>query len=85
MKYKNIIQLLHNTPNQPPKFRTKSLVEINNDFCGRYKVSIQVKFRTSMFKSSLSDYSRAYIHIEGATTVPNTGTPAVLKIQRIEI
>ena len=81
MKYKKIIQLLHNTPNQPPKFRTKNLVEINNDFCGRYKV----KFRTSMFKSSLSDYSRAYIHIEGATTVPNTGTPAVLKIQRIEI
>ena len=31
MEYQKIINLLDNTPNQPTKFTTKNLVEINVD------------------------------------------------------
>ena len=34
MKYQKIINLLDNTPNQPPKFRTKTWVEANDESRG---------------------------------------------------
>ena len=43
-----------------------------------YKVSNQIKFKTSMIRSNLCDYSDAYIHGKGTRTVPNTGTAAAL-------
>ena len=52
MEYQKIINLLGNTPNQPAKFRAKNWVEINDD-------SREIK--TSMLRSSLCDYSDAYI------------------------
>ena len=36
MEYQKIINLSDNAPNQPTKFRTKDLVEINNDACGTH-------------------------------------------------
>ena len=39
MKYQKIINLLGNTPNQPPKFRTKNRVEINDESRGTYNVN----------------------------------------------
>ena len=53
MKYQKTINLLDNTPNQPTKFRTKNWVEISDDACGRYNTNSQIKFKTSMLKSSL--------------------------------
>ena len=50
MKYKKIINLLDNTPNQPSKFRTKNLVEINDDSRETYNTNSQIKFKTSMLK-----------------------------------
>ena len=64
MEYQNIINLLDNTPNQPnqpTKFRTKSWVEINDDARGTHNTSSQIKLKTSILKSSLFDYSDAYI------------------------
>ena len=34
----------------------------------------QIKFKTSMLKSNLRDYSDAHILVSGTKTVPNTGT-----------
>ena len=34
MEYRKIINLLDNTPNQPTKFRTKDLAEINDNLRG---------------------------------------------------
>ena len=48
-------KLLYNTPNQPSKFRTKNLIEINDDSCGTYNTIKQIKFKTSILKSSLCD------------------------------
>ena len=61
MEYQELINLLRNTPNQPSKFRPKSWVELNDELCGTYSVNSQVKFKTSMLRSSLCDYSDAYI------------------------
>ena len=60
MKYQKIKNLLANTPNQPPNFKTKNWVEINDDPCGTYNTNSQIKFKTSMLKSSLCDYSDIY-------------------------
>ena len=49
------------TPNQTSKFRTKNLVEINDDSRGTYNFNSQIKFKTTMLMSSLCDYSNAYI------------------------
>ena len=59
MEYQKIENLLYNASNQPPKFRTKNWVEINDESRGTYAVNKQIKFKTSMLRSSLCDYSDA--------------------------
>ena len=61
--------MLDNTPNQPTKFRTKNWVEINDDARGTYNKDSQIKFKNSMLKSSLCDYSDACILVSGTITV----------------
>ena len=69
MEYQKMIKLLDNTPNQPTKFRTKNWIEINDDARGTYSTNSQIKFKTSMLKSSLCDYRDAYILVHGTNTV----------------
>ena len=63
MKYKRISNLLDSTANQPSKFRTKNWVKINDDSHGTYSTNSQIKFKTSVLKSSLCDYSDACIFV----------------------
>ena len=72
MDYQKIANLLDNTSNQPSKFRTKNWVEINNDVRGVYSPNKQIRFKTSMPRSSLCDYSDAYILAKVNITVNNT-------------
>ena len=72
MEYQKIINLLDNTSNQPSKFRTKNCAEINDESKGAYNTNSQIKFKTTMLKFSLCDYSDAYILVKGTITVPNT-------------
>ena len=76
MEYQKITNLLDNTPNQPTKFRTKNWVGINYDAYGMYNTNSQIKSKTSMIKSSLWDYSDAYILLIGTIIVLNTGIAA---------
>ena len=69
MGYQKVINLLDNTPNQPTKFKTKNWVEINDDARGMYNTDSEIKFKTSMLRSSLCDYSDAYILVSGTITV----------------
>ena len=69
MEYQKVINLLEKTPNQPTKFRTKKWVEINDESRGTYNTNSQIKFTTSMVRSSLCDYSDAYIIVSGTITV----------------
>ena len=72
MEYQKIANLLDNASNQPSKFRTKNWVEINDESRGTYSVNRQINFKTSMLRSSLCDYSDAYILVKGNITVNNT-------------
>ena len=76
LEYKKIINLLDNTPNEPSKFRTKIWVEINDESRWTHNENSQIKFKTSMIRSYLYDYSHVYIHVNGTKEVPNTGTAA---------
>ena len=61
--------LLDNTPNQLSKFRTKNWVEINDDSRWTYNTNSQVKFKSTMLKSSLCYYSHAYMLVNVTITI----------------
>ena len=67
---------MDNTPNQTTKFRTKNWVEINDDSRGTYNIDSPTEFKTSMLRSSLCDYSDAYIFVKGTITVVWVAAPA---------
>ena len=71
MEYQKKINLLDDTTNQPSKFRTRNWVEINYDSKGKYDNS-NIRFKTSIIRSNLCNYSDAYILVKGTITVPNT-------------
>ena len=72
MEYQKIANLIDDTPNQPSKFRTRNWVEISDKSRGAYNVNSQIKFKTIMLKSSLCDYSDAYILAKGTISINNT-------------
>ena len=93
MEFKKIINLLDDTTNQPPKFRTRNWVKINDESQGAYNEennnndnnddddnnNNNIKLKTSMTRSNLYDNSDAYIFVKETITVPNTtgDSPAV--------
>ena len=72
MEYQKIANLIDDTSNQPSKFRTRNWVEINDESRGAYNVNSQIKFETTVLKSSLCDYSDANILVKGTISVNNT-------------
>ena len=68
-KERNLLMI---TPNQPFKFKTKNLVGINDESRGTYNKDNQIRFKTSMLRSILCDYSGAYILVKGTITDANT-------------
>ena len=73
MEYQKIANLIdEDASNQPSKFRTRNWVEINDESRGAYNVNSQIKFKTTMLKSSLCDSSDAYILVKGTISVNNT-------------
>ena len=72
MAYQKIANLLNDEPNQPSKFKTRNWVEINDEAKGPYSPNKQIKFKTSMLRSSICDYSDACILVKGNITVNNT-------------
>ena len=63
MLYKNykIIHVFDNTINQHSKFRTNYWSEISDDSRGTYNTNSQIKFKTTILKPSLCDYSDTYL------------------------
>ena len=68
MEYQKIINLLDNLSSQPSKFRTRSWIEINDESRGTYTGN-SIKFKTTMIRSNLCDFSDAYILVKGAITI----------------
>ena len=69
MEYQKIANLVDDVSNKPSKFRTENRAAINDESRRPYNVNSQIKFKTTMLKSSLCD---AYILVKGTITVNNT-------------
>ena len=73
MECQKIANLIDDASNQPFKFRTKIWVEINDESRGSYNLNSQIKFKTTMLKSSLCDYSDAYILVKEKIAITAVG------------
>ena len=65
--------MFDNTPSKPSKFKTRGWVETNDELQGTYKGSNQIKFKTSIIRSSLCDSSDAYIFVSRTITIKGEG------------
>ena len=72
MEYQKI-NFLDNISNQPFKFRTKNWIEINDQSRGAYNTNSDIRFKTTMLKSSLCDFSDPSILTKGRITVTGEG------------
>ena len=61
--------MIDGASNQPSKFKTKNWVKINDESRGTYHVNSQIKFKTTVLRFSLCDYSDAYILVKGKITI----------------
>ena len=68
MEYQKIANLLDKELNQTSKFRTRNWVEINDESRETY-TSNDIRFKTTMIRSSLCDYADAYILVKGTITI----------------
>ena len=68
--------MLDSASNKLSKFRTRNWVEINDDIRGAWSRNKQIRCKTAMLRSSLCDYSDAYILVKGNVSINNTGTAA---------
>ena len=80
MEYQKLISLLDNTQNELSKFRTTIWVEIKNESRGTYNESNQIKFKTSLIRLNLRDFSDAYCnYISGTITITGAGADDAAK------
>ena len=71
MEYQKITNLLGTTPNEVPRFITKKWIKVHDHLGNaedRYKPSKQIRFKTSMLRSDLCDFSDVYI-VKGDITL----------------
>ena len=64
MECQKIANLLESTSDNPSKFRTRNWVEINYESRGNYANS-DIRFKTTMLRSSVCDYADSYILVKG--------------------
>ena len=79
MEYQKPINLLDNAPNQLSKLRTKNSIEINDQSREVYIVNSDIRFKTTMLKSNLCDYSDAYILVKERITITEVGGDAAVR------
>ena len=72
MEYQKITNLLGNIPDKVPRFITKKWIEVHDQSGEIYNTNKQIRFKTSMLRSDLCDYSDAYIVVKGKITVSAT-------------
>ena len=68
MEYQKITKLLGKTIDEVPRFITKKWAKVfdrSGSPDDRYKPNKQIRFKTSMLRSDLCDYSHAYIVVKG--------------------
>ena len=84
MEYEKITNLLDTTADEVPRFITKKWVEVDDQSGSandRYKPNKQIRFRTSMLRSDLCDYSDAYIVVKGYITLTKVNGRRIIDIR----
>ena len=76
IEYQKITNLLGNVPDKVPRFITKKWIKIHDQPGGTYNTNKQVRFKTSLLRSDLCDYSDAYIVVQGKITVADPNNDA---------
>ena len=71
MEYQKIKNVLDTTPDEIPRFITKKWIEVHDQSGNaedKYKPSKQIRFKTSILRAYLCDFSDAYIVVKGTYT-----------------
>ena len=71
MEHFRISRLLSDSP--VSKFKIKKWIKVNDLSTGKYFVNQNIRFKTSMFRSDLCDYSDAYFVV--VNTVEGENNP----------
>ena len=75
MEYQKITNLLGTTSDNVPRFITKKWIEVHDQSGNAediYKPSKQIRFKTSLLRSDLCDFSNAYSVVKGRVTITAT-------------
>ena len=75
MEYHKMANLLESTSGNLSKFRTRNWVQINDESRGNYANS-DIRFKTTMLRSNLCDYTDSYILVKGTITRTGAGANA---------
>ena len=77
MEYQKITNLLDATSDNVPRFITKIWTEVHDRSGGSYNACKQIRFKTSILRSDLCDYSDAYIVVKATITVQPENNRAI--------
>ena len=73
MEYQKIKNVLDNIPDKVPRFITRKWIEIHDQSGETYNTNKQIRFKTSMLRSDLCDFSDSHIVVKGKITVSADG------------
>ena len=76
MEFNKINNLLGPAHDKVPRFITKRWIEVQSQSGNTYNKSKPIRFKTSMLRPDLCDYSDAYVWVKGTITVTNSNDNA---------
>ena len=81
MEFQKIINLLDITSDYKdlPRYVTKKWIEVYDQSEKNYNVNKEIRFKTSMLRSDLCDFSDAYIVVKGNITVTSPDNARKIK------
>ena len=72
MEFNKINNLLDTAHDKVSKFVTKKWIEVQHQSGGNFDTGKKIRFKTSMLRSDLCDYSEAYVWVKGTVTAIDT-------------
>ena len=76
MEFNKINNLLGLAHDKVPRFITKKWIEVQSQSGNAYNTSKPIRFKTSVLRSDICDYSDANVWIKGTITVTNPNNNA---------
>ena len=84
MEYQKITNLFVTAPDEVPRFITKKWIEVHDQSVNvedRYKLSKQIRFKSSMLRSDLCGFSDAYIVVKRTITLTKDADSEFIKVR----